>query len=308
MRKKIPSLQALASFDAAARHQSFTLAGQELSLTQSAVSRQIGTLEAFLGVSLFRRARHGVQLTDAGTQYARQIAPRLQALERDTLEAMAGHSGNKTGGAITLAAVPTLAARWLIPRLPEFSARHPDVVVHIETRTRPFMFADSQLDAALYAGTPMQIQQWAGTTAVQLMPETVLPVCAPALLAGRAQLDAADIAALPLLQQSTRPEAWRQWFAAAGQEKVALSPAALAGPRYEQFSMTAAAAVCAMGVTLMPGLLIEAELARGELVIAHPTSVPGDRYYYWVVPQGVTQRPSVGVFAAWLTAIARRSS
>ena len=305
MRRKIPSLQALACFDAAARHQSYTQAAQELALTQSAISRQIGALEAFLGLTLFRRARHGVVLTEAGSQYARQIAPRLQALERDTLEAMAGHGTGASGGPVTLAAVPTLAARWLIPRLPGFAAQHSDVVVHIETRTRPFMFADSQVDAALYAGTPMQMAQWAGTTAVQLMPETVVPVCAPALLAGQAQLDAASIAAKPLLQQSTRPEAWRQWFAAAGLEEVSATPAALAGPRYEQFSMTAAAAACGMGVALVPSLLIEAELARGELVVANPLPVPGERYYYWVQPLGIPERVPAQALFNWLMGVTR---
>ena len=305
MRRKIPSLQALACFDAAARHQSYTRAAQELALTQSAISRQIGALEDFLGLALFRRARHGVLLTEAGRQYARQIAPRLQALERDTLEAMAGHGTGASGGPVTLAAVPTLAARWLIPRLPGFAAQHPDVVVHIETRTRPFMFADSQIDAALYAGTPTQMAQWAGTTALQLMPETVVPVCAPALLAGQAPLHAAALATRPLLQQSTRPEAWRQWFAAAGLEDIAASPAALAGARYEQFSMTAAAAACGMGVALVPSLLIEAELARGELVIANPLPVPGERYYYWVQPLGVTERVPAQALLNWLLGVAQ---
>ena len=105
MRRKIPSLQALACFDAAARHESYTRAAQELAMTQSAVSRQISALEAFLGIALFRRTRHGVALTLSGADYARQIAPRLQALERDTLDAMS-HQG--TQGVITLAAVPLL--------------------------------------------------------------------------------------------------------------------------------------------------------------------------------------------------------
>ena len=218
---------------------------------------------------------------------------------------MAGHGTDASGGPVTLAAVPTLAARWLIPRLPGFAAQHSDVVVHIETRTRPFMFADSQVDAALYAGTPMQMAQWAGTTAVQLMPETVVPVCAPALLAGQAQLDAASIAAKPLLQQSTRPEAWRQWFAAAGLEEVSATPAALAGPRYEQFSMTAAAAACGMGVALVPSLLIEAELARGELVVANPLPVPGERYYYWVQPLGIPERVPAQALFDWLMGVTR---
>lgn len=300
MRKKIPSLQALASFDAAARHQSYTLAAQELSLTQSAVSRQIGALETFLGVVLFRRARHGVVLTDAGSQYARQIAPRLQALERDTLEAMAGHNGSAAGGAVTLAAVPTLAARWLIPRLPGFALAHPDVTVHLEARTRPFMFVDSPIDAALYAGTPAQMAQWAGTRSVQLMPEVVIPVCAPSRMNGRTRLSVQELATLPLLQQSTRPDAWREWFAAAGLEQDTTAMGALAGPRYEQFSMSAAAAASGMGVALIPSLLIEAELARGELVVANPLPLPDARYYYWVQPEGVAIRPPVQALLQWL--------
>lgn len=297
MRRKIPSLQALACFDAAARHESYTRAAQELALTQSAVSRQISTLEDFLGLPLFRRTRHGVVLTDAGNQYARQIAPRLQALERDTLDAM---SGQGTGGAINLAAVPTFATRWLIPRLPDFRRNHPDVVVHIETRTRPFMFSDTVFDAAIYAGTPLQMHQWAGTRAIALVPEVVIAVCAPSLLGSQRFLDASAVAALPLLQQSTRPEAWRQWFAAAGVVDAIAQPFALAGPRFEQFSMTAAAAVAGLGVALVPRLLIEDELDRGELVVANPLPLPGERYYYLVQPEGTEVRPTLQEFTNWL--------
>jgi DNA-binding transcriptional LysR family regulator len=298
MRRKIPSLQALACFDAAARHESYTRAAQELALTQSAVSRQITALEGFLGIALFRRTRHGVVLTDAGSQYARQIAPRLQALERDTLDAMAGQG---RGGVINLAAVPTFAARWLIPRLPDFLARHPDMVVHIDTRTRPFLFSDTALDAAIYAGTPQQTAQWAGTHAQRLMPETVIPVCAPHLLQGQPHLSAQALAQAHLLQQSTRPDAWRQWFEAAGLATDVAAPAALAGPRFEQFSMAAAAAVSGLGVALVPRLLIEAELARGELVQANPLALVGERSYFLVWPATSEARsPALEAFARWL--------
>ena len=298
MRRKIPSLQALACFDAAARHESYTRAAQELALTQSAVSRQITALEGFLGIALFRRTRHGVVLTNAGSQYARQIAPRLQALERDTLDAMAGQG---SGGVINLAAVPTFAARWLIPRLPDFLERHPDVLVHIDTRTRPFLFSDTALDAAIYAGTPQQTAQWAGTHAQRLMPETVIPVCAPHLLRGQPHLNAQALALAHLLQQSTRPDAWRQWFEAAGLATDVAAPAALAGPRFEQFSMAAAAAVSGLGVALVPRLLIEAELARGELVQANPLALVGERSYFLVWPATSEARsPALVAFARWL--------
>ena len=207
MRRKIPSLQALACFEAAARHESYTRAAQELALTQSAVSRQIAALEGYLGLALFRRTRHGVALTPEGADYARQIAPRLQALERDTLDAM---SRQGMAGTLHLAAVPTFATRWLLPRLPALARSRPDLVVHIETRTRPFLFADSGFDAALYSGTPEQVANWAGTRATALIEEEVVPVCAPALLGGRAHWSPQELASLPLLQQSTRPEAWRQ--------------------------------------------------------------------------------------------------
>ena len=154
MRRKIPSTQALQCFESAARHQSYTRAAQELALTQSAVSRQIAQLESFLNVQLFQRTRHGVLLTPSGADYAQQVARRLDALERDTLDAMARFGQSR---AVHLAAVPTFATRWLMPRLPALAQAHPEIVVHIETSTRPFLFADTERDAALYAGTPEQV-------------------------------------------------------------------------------------------------------------------------------------------------------
>jgi DNA-binding transcriptional LysR family regulator len=194
MRRKIPSLQALACFDAAARHESYTRAAQELALTQSAVSRQIAALEDYLGIALFRRTRHGVALTPGGADYARQIAPRLQALERDTLDAM---SRQGTAGSISLAAVPTFATRWLLPRLPQLTTSHPELVVHIETRTRPFLFTDTGFDAALYSGTAEQVSNWAGTQALMLIEEEVVPVCAPALLGGRKRRQPGELTGSP---------------------------------------------------------------------------------------------------------------
>jgi DNA-binding transcriptional LysR family regulator len=303
MRRKIPSLQALACFDAAARHESYTRAAQELALTQGAVSRQITALEEFLGMDLFRRTRHGVALTERGAAYAKQVAPRLQGLEQDTLDAM---STQGQGSAVHLAAVPTFATRWLIPRLPLLAAQHPDITIHIETRTRPFMFGETPFDAALYAGTPEQVRNWAGTKATLLLMEEVVPVCSPALIQKGAVNDAAEltpeaIAALPLLQQSTRAEGWRQWFEAQGVN----APLALAGPRYELFSMTAAAATHGMGVALVPRLLVETELARGELVIACNRPLRGERGYYIVTPERTdkaAEQAALSTFVEWLKA------
>ena len=299
MRRKTPSLQALACFEAAARQQSYTRAAQELALTQGAVSRQITALEEFLGIALFRRTRHGVLLTERGADYFAQVAPRLQALEQDTLDAM---SAQGPGGTLHLAAVPTFATRWLIPRLADLKLLQPDLTIHLETSTRPFMFADTVFDAALYAGTPEQVSQWAGTRALRLLAEQVVPVCSPLFLAGQSSLSPAAIADLPLLQQSTRTEAWRRWFDAMGVS----APKALSGPRFELFSMTAAAAAHGLGLALVPRLLIEPELARGELVVACEQVLPSERAYYLVTPQAPDERPMINRFVLWLQqAVAR---
>jgi len=298
MRRKIPPLQALVCFDAAARHESYTRAAQELSLTQSAVSRQIGALESFLGVALFRRTRHGVALTPSGTRYARQTALRLESMERDTLDAMADQG---SGGSLALAAVPTFATRWLLPRLPGFAQLQPDAVVHIETRTRPFLFADGEFDAALYAGTPAQVANWAGTRALLLMPEDVVPVCSPRLLPRGKPVTPAAIAQMPLLQQSTRPDGWRQWFDAQQVD----APRARTGPRYELFSMLATAAAHGLGVALIPTMLVDDEIARGELVVACARPLSGQRNYYLVMPDRGEPRPLVSAFADWLGTQAR---
>jgi DNA-binding transcriptional LysR family regulator len=292
MRRKLPSTQALGCFEAAARHGSFTRAAQELALTQGAVSRQVSALEAFLGVALFKRTQHGMTLTPAGEDYARQIARRLDGLERDTLDLM-GRQGQ--GDAITLATVPTFANRWLIPRLPLLAALHPALTVHIEVRTRPFLFTDSGVDAALYAGTPEQVQQWVGVQAHPLLPEQVVPVCSPALLAGRGPLTPAELAQCPLLQQATRPEAWRQWFDAQGVD----APHAMTGPRYELFSMQTAAATHGLGMALMPTLLIEPELRNGSLTVACDRVHSSGRHYYMVQPDW-PERPAMAAFKAWL--------
>lgn len=307
MRRTIPSTQALACFEAAARHESYTRAAQELALTQGAVSRQVIALEEFVGVALFRRTRHGVALTAAGEAYARKVRNWLLGMERDTLDLMA-HQG--TGGSIKLAAVPTFATRWLMPRLPLLAKTHPDITVHIDVQTRPFLFADTGFDAALFAGTPEQVRNWPGIQAQHLMDEDVVPVCSPTLLdktarraPGRAMqpLPAHTLAQLPLLQQSTRPHGWQQWFQSVGVE----APHAMDGPRYELFSMLAVAATQSMGVALMPPMLVEAELTRGELVIAGAQPLRGERGYYLITSAQQAPSEALQAFSAWLKAMAQ---
>nr|WP_319527110.1 LysR family transcriptional regulator [Pseudomonas laurentiana] len=293
MRRKIPSTTALVCFEAAARHESFTKAAQELSLTQGAVCRQIAGLEDFLNVELFRRSRRGVKLTEAGLSYSRRVATQLDAVERDTLSVM----GQQGANVIELAVVPTFGTQWLLPRLKEFQHRHPEVTVNLTNRTRPFLFADTHFDAAIYFGDA----DWSGTQSHRLMGENPVPVCSPALLGAQQQLTAQSIASLPLLQQTTRPYAWRHWF-----DSLNMNVARdMTGPRYELFSMLAQAAIHEMGIALIPPFLIQRELAEGRLVIANPHALSSIKAYYLMIPERKVESASLRAFRDWLVEQAR---
>lgn len=295
MRRKIPSTAALSAFETAARHQSFTKAADELSVTQSAICRQIASLEEFLGVKLFRRDRRGVSLTEAGIVYSRKVASRLDEVERDTLELMAKGG---LGGTLELAVVPTFATKWLLPRLPMFIKEYPDVTVNLTTQTRPFLFEETEFDAAIHAGTGT----WPGTEGLFLMRESLIAVCSPSLITPRTKLGVRDWQRYPLLQQSTRPYAWREWFASRG---MAIE-GDMSGPRYELFSMLANAAIHAIGIALIPRLLVDEELQRGVLIQVANHDYLSARSYHLIYPELKSDKPSLAVFRTWIESQARQ--
>jgi len=288
MRRRLPATALLTAFESAGRHQSFTAAAAELALTPSAVSRQVSALQEMLGVPLFRRTRHGIALTDAGAAYLRHVSRSLDDMEREVLD-LQGRRGR--GGSVELAAVPTFAAYWLVPRLARLRERNPDLTVHLSSRTRPFLFEDSGMDAAIVAGTGA----WPGTQATFLIPERVVPVCSPALAGSKREIAAERLARLPLLQQGTRPYAWREWFAAGGLPEVD----AIAGPRYELFSISLQAAIAGLGVALVPDYLAAPEIASGRLVqpVRRASSSLG---YYLVTPADRVETAALTELRQWL--------
>ena len=159
-------------------------------------------------------------------------------------------------------------------------------------RTRPFLFADTEFDAAIYFGDA----DWSGTESHKLMGENPMPVCSPALLDGRNGLTPEAIAELPLLQQTTRPYAWRQWFNAQNLN-IARD---LTGPRYELFSMLAQAAMHDMGVALIPPFLIQRELAEQRLVVANRNALSSIKAYYLMIPERKVESASLRAFRDWL--------
>jgi len=239
----LPPVADLLAFEAAARHASISRAAEELHLTQSAVSRQVRQLEAQLGQALFTRVRQRVVLTDAGRLYAADVRGVLQQLGAATQKAMALADG---GGLLHLAVLPTLGARWLVPRLPAFAALHPELTVNLSARGEPFDFAQEPFDAAIHYGAP----HWAGAVCDYLMHEEVVPVCSPALRTRHRIETPADVAGLTLLHQTTRPMLWADWF----EQEGVPAPQALRGPRFEQFAMIAQAAISGLGVALLPRL------------------------------------------------------
>lgn len=289
MPRKIPSTAALTTFDAAARHQSYTKAADELAVTQSAVCRQVAMLEEFLGVRLFRRSHRGVALTDAGLAYSRAVAVRLAEIERDTLALMARGA---EGGTLELGVVPTFTIKWLLPRLTSFQRAHPKIHVNLTSRTRPFVFDGSGLDAAIHAGQA----GWPGTERVFLMPETLVAVCSPRLIAPKNALSKSDWRRVPLLQHSTRPYIWRQWFGSMELEVEG----DLSGPRFELFSMLIEAATQGMGVALVPLLLVHEELQRGLLVQASSHTFLSDHSYYLIYPENRSGHVALDAFRHWI--------
>lgn len=289
MRRKIPSTTALSAFEAAARHQSYTKAAAELAVTQGAVCRQIASLERFLGVRLFQRSSRGVALTTAGLSYARQVRVRLDEVERDAFDIMS-HGGN--GSSLELAVVPTFATKWLLPRLSSFNREHPGVHVHLTAQTRPFLFDETQFDAAVYAGA----SPWPGTEGLFLMKESLVPVCSPQLARGRVRFSVKDWECNTLLQQSTRPYAWREWFAASGSR----IDGDMTGPRLELFSMLIQAAICGMGIALIPTFLVQEELSRGLLVTLTREPQDSGRIYFLIYPERNADDPALRSLGAWL--------
>src|SRR5438309_9216384 len=174
MRRSLPPLNALRSFDAAARHQSFTRAAEELCVTQGAVSHQVKALEIQLGLQLFKRARNGLLITDAGRDYlavVRDVFDRLELATDSLLQ-------RQRSGTITVSTSPDFAAKWLVSRLGRFAAAHPEIELKVSATMHHVDFAREDIDLAIRHGAG----NWVGLDAVNLCAETLFPVCSPALL------------------------------------------------------------------------------------------------------------------------------
>lgn len=287
-RRFLPSVSSLLALEAVERLGSATAAAEDLSLTHSAISRQLKALEEQIGVTLFRRQGKGLALTPAGLAYAASIRDYLQDLARASLKLRA--AGERSS--LNLAVLPAFGTHWLLPRLPGFARLHPEVTVNLSTRLAPFDFSRDTFDAAIHFGS----RDWPGVDYLELAREEVMPACAPDLLPD-GPVDPGQLLRLPLLHLVSRPGAWEDWFA-----RHACPADRLRGMLFDQFAHIVEAAVLGFGVALLPRFIAGAEMARGRLVPAAPAYTAVEGGYFCVWPQTGPESQPLAEFLAWLRA------
>lgn len=292
-RRLLPPMGALQCFEAAARLESFSRTADEVGLTQSAVSRQVATLEEWLQVRLFERVARRVHLTSSGREYADAIGPALARIRRATASMLERRDENE----LTIATLPSFGMRWLAPRLPRFSTLHPDIVVNFTARSVPFDLVAAGYDGAIHFGLP----DWPNAVHTHLFHEVVVPVVSPQLFDEQGLREPADLLSIPLLSQQSRRDAWSRWFASADVDIV--QP--IAGPVYEHFLMLAQAAVAGAGAALIPTFLIQPELASGALVVPFQIEMTSPEAYYFVYPDASVSAP-LRAFKIWIEAEGRQ--
>ncbi|CAI8966773.1 LysR family transcriptional regulator, glycine cleavage system transcriptional activator [Pseudomonas donghuensis] len=288
-KRLVPSMAALQCFEAAARHLSFTRAAEELHLTQSAVSKQVAQLEEMLRHHLFLRIRRRLQLTPAGALYLAEVNKILTQVDMSSRYIMS--YGEQTE-VLKVATQPSFGVRWLIPHLKGFGKQHPNIHLDIRNEMEPFALLQATADVVFFFGQGT----WPGATCIELFGEEVLPVCAPELLQGRTLKDASELAELVLLQSTSRPEAWHEWFLEQGLH----SANSYHGPRFDTFYMSLSAAQSGCGVALVPRYLVAQELAEGKLIVPWQYSMRSNGAHFLAFSEHAAEVPKVRALVDWI--------
>ena len=295
MTARLPSLNGLRAFEAAARHLSFTLAASELNVTQTAISHQIRRLEEELGIRLFIRKNRALALTPQ----ARDYLPGVRAAFNDLRLATDRLLRKDDDNVLTISTLASLAAKWLLPRLTAFQEAHPGLDVRITTSTALVDFKGRDVDAAIRWGRG----HWPGVRAEWLMADEAFPVCSPALLDGKRPLRTPeDLRDHVLLHTSTNGDDWRQWLTAAGlPSDVSKQP----GLTFDLILMTVQAAIDGIGVAMGRTSYVQDDISKGRLVVPFNITLPADAGFYLVSPEGIAEPPKLKAFRQWLIASAK---
>lgn len=288
MPRRLPSLNGLKAFEAAARHESFTRAAEELSVTQGAVSHQVKALESQLGLKLFNRERQRLVITEAGRDYLVVVRDAFDRIAMGTERLVQ----RQTTGALTVSTSPDFAAKWLVHRLGKFADAHPDIDLRVSATMHHVDFASEDIDIAVRHGTG----DWPGLDVTRLCPELLFPVISPKLLAGKRRIKAArDILKFPLIHIGDRRN-WASWLDAVGVADAASSQ----GPVLNRDSMAIDAAVDGQGIVLARTTLVSWDLMNGRLVMPIAASLKLQKTYWIVCTKAASKLPKVTLFRNWL--------
>jgi LysR family transcriptional regulator, glycine cleavage system transcriptional activator len=289
---RLPSLNGLRAFEAAARHLSFTEAAAELNVTQTAISHQIRRLEEQLGLRLFLRRNRSLLLTREAQAYL----PAVRAAFEDLRLATDRLLGPRESGLLTVTTMASLAAKWLVHRVASFQDAHPGIEVRISTSTHLVDFRREEVDMAVRYGKG----HWPGLRADWLMAEDIFPVCSPALLAGPKPLRRPeDLAQHTLLHSTHAREDWQLWLTAAGLPRDLASKRGL---NFDLSLMAVQAAIDGLGVALGRTPFVENDLAAGRLVAPFDMRLPAEAGFYIVAPEETADTPKIALFRDWLIA------
>ncbi len=289
MARRLPSLNGLKAFEAAARSESFTRAAEELNVTQGAVSHQVKALEETLGLKLFHRERQRLILSEAGRDYLAVIGDALDRISIGTDKLLR----RQESGILTVSTSPDFAAKWLVNRLSRFAESCPDVDLRVAAATQYVDFARDDVDVAIRHGDG----HWPGLQAERLYSERLFPVCSPKLVAGRNRIKkAADLLKFPLLRLEDAKN-WTRLFEAAG-VRAAVRP----GPVLNRASMLIDAALDGQGIALARTALAAWDLIHGRLVRPVDVSLTMANTYWFVCPKAASNVPKIATFRNWVFA------
>ena len=295
MRPRLPPLNNLKAFDAAARHESFTRAAEELCVTQGAVSQQVKALEAALGIKLFNRERQRLIITEAGRYYLTIVRDALDRIALGTERLLQRQSA----GVLTISTSPDFAAKWLVHRLGNFAEAHSDIDLRVSATLHHVDFAREEVDLAVRHGDG----NWPGLDTVQLSAEQLFAICSPKLLSGRRLAKPADILRFPLIHLDSRAD-WTKWLRVAGISDDNVRH----GPVLNRASMVIDAAIDGQGIALARTTLAAWDLLNGRLVRPFAEALRLSKTYWIVCPKAVSNVPKVATFRNWILAEAEEDT
>ena len=288
MKRRLPSLNALKSFEASARHESFTRAAAELFVTQGAISQQVKALEDELGLKLFHREHQKLAITDAGRNYLGVVRDAFDRLAMGTERLLQRHAA----GLLNVSTSPNFAAKWLVHRLGRFSEAHPEIDLRISASTHHVDFAREEVDLAVRHGDG----RWPGLHVTRLCVEELFPVCSPGLLRGAKPLAKPEDLRRHALLHANDAKHWSMWLDRAQVSGVNVDR----GIVFSQASMAIDAAIQGQGVAMARTALAAWDLLEGRLVRPFPLALEAPFALWIVCPKATAELPKIATFRRWL--------